>query len=154
MTALNANISSAHNDQRAWLTFSRFQLPEEISAVDLNSSHVIPTLVRKCLEARDGRASEIALWGDGWPTREFLYVDDAAEAIVMATLEYDGGDPVNIAERECGFKTHTSPNGGLEKIIECTRRRGDRERKLTITHSLDPMASAVTATKGEVSWKD
>ena len=67
---------------------------------DLNSSHVIPALIRKCLEAKDRGASEITLWGDGSPTREFLYVEDAAEAIVMATESYDGADPVNIGSGE------------------------------------------------------
>jgi GDP-L-fucose synthase len=63
---------------------------------DLNSSHVIPAMIRKCIEARDSGAAELTFWGDGSPTREFLYVDDAAEAIVMATQSYDGADPVNI----------------------------------------------------------
>jgi GDP-L-fucose synthase len=63
---------------------------------DLNSSHVIPALVRKCLEAQKQGAAEITLWGDGSPTREFLYVDDAAEAIVLAAQRYNGADPVNI----------------------------------------------------------
>jgi GDP-L-fucose synthase len=63
---------------------------------DLNSSHVIPAMIRKCVEARDAGAAELTLWGDGSPTREFLYVDDAAEGIVMATQSYDGAEPVNI----------------------------------------------------------
>ncbi|MBZ5723448.1 MAG: GDP-L-fucose synthase [Acidobacteriia bacterium] len=63
---------------------------------DLESSHVIPALIRKCLEAV-GRGDEaITLWGDGSPTREFLYVEDAAEAVVAAAERYDGADPVNI----------------------------------------------------------
>jgi len=63
---------------------------------DLGSSHVIPALIRKCVEARRSGAAAITLWGDGSPTREFLYVDDAAEAIVMAAQRYDSGEPVNI----------------------------------------------------------
>jgi len=63
---------------------------------DLNSSHVIPALIRKCLEAREQGRDEIILWGDGTPTREFLYVEDAAEAVVAATERYHGADPVNI----------------------------------------------------------
>src|SRR5207237_9730472 len=59
---------------------------------DLESSHVIPALIRKMLESRD----EVALWGDGTPTREFLYVDDAAEAFVLAAERYDGAEPVNL----------------------------------------------------------
>jgi GDP-L-fucose synthase len=63
---------------------------------DLESSHVIPALIRKCVEARDAGHSEVVLWGDGKPTREFLYVEDAAEGILMATERYDGDLPVNL----------------------------------------------------------
>jgi GDP-L-fucose synthase len=63
---------------------------------DLESSHVIPALIRKCLEAVERGESEIVCWGDGTPTREFLYVEECAEAIVLATEKYDGVDPVNI----------------------------------------------------------
>lgn len=64
--------------------------------VDLENSHVIPALIRKCVEAlRDG-AEEIVAWGTGGATREFLFVDDAAEGIILATERYDGADPVNI----------------------------------------------------------
>jgi GDP-L-fucose synthase len=67
---------------------------------DPQTSHVIPALIRKCLEAREEGQREIVLWGDGSPTREFLYVDDAAEALVLASERYDGGDPVNIGSGE------------------------------------------------------
>jgi GDP-L-fucose synthase len=63
---------------------------------DLNSSHVIPALIRKCIEARQAGSPRIVCWGTGAPTREFLYVEDAAEAIVMAAERYDGPDPVNL----------------------------------------------------------
>ena len=63
---------------------------------DLDSSHVIPALIRKCIEAKEQGDAEIVLWGDGSPTREFLYVEDAAEAVVASTESYDGADPVNI----------------------------------------------------------
>jgi GDP-L-fucose synthase len=63
---------------------------------DLHSSHVIPALVRKCVEARDSGASEIVAWGDGSPTREFLYVEDAADGILLAAERYNSSDPVNI----------------------------------------------------------
>ena len=63
---------------------------------DLNSSHVIPALIRKCLEAREAGRDEVVLWGDGSPTREFLYVEDAARGIVMAAEGYDGELPVNL----------------------------------------------------------
>lgn len=63
---------------------------------DLESSHVIPALIRKCVEAVEEGREEIVLWGDGTPTREFLYVEDAAEGIILATEHYDKPDPVNL----------------------------------------------------------
>jgi GDP-L-fucose synthase len=63
---------------------------------DLQTSHVIPAMIRKCVHARDAGEAEVVLWGDGSPTREFLYVEDAAEGIVMAAESYDSSDPVNL----------------------------------------------------------
>jgi GDP-L-fucose synthase len=63
---------------------------------DPASSHVIPALIRKCLEAVDRGDREIVCWGDGTPTREFLYVDDAAEGIVLAAERYEAPAPVNL----------------------------------------------------------
>jgi len=63
---------------------------------DLEDSHVIPAMIRKFVEARRAGVSEVVLWGDGTPTREFLYVDDAAEALVLAAERYDGEEPVNV----------------------------------------------------------
>ena len=60
------------------------------------SSHVIPALIRKCLEAQERGEKEIVAWGDGSPTREFLYVEDAAEGILLATEKYNGAEPVNL----------------------------------------------------------
>ncbi len=63
---------------------------------DPETSHVIPALVRKCLEAKENHEDRVVVWGTGSPTREFLYVEDAAEAIVLATERYDGEDPINL----------------------------------------------------------
>jgi GDP-L-fucose synthase len=63
---------------------------------DPESSHVIPALIRKCIEARDAGHESVTVWGTGTATREFLYVDDAARAIVLATDRYNKLDPVNI----------------------------------------------------------
>ena len=60
------------------------------------SSHVIPALIRKCLEAAEKGAAEVVIWGSGTATREFLFVEDCAEGIVLATERYDGDEPVNI----------------------------------------------------------
>lgn len=67
---------------------------------DLNSSHVIPAMIRKFVEAREHGEDEVVLWGDGTPTREFLYVEDAVEGIIMAAANYDGTDPVNLGRGE------------------------------------------------------
>ena len=63
---------------------------------DLTTSHVIPALIRKMVEAHD----EVVLWGDGSPTREFLYVDDCVEGLLLAADRYDGPDPVNLGTSE------------------------------------------------------
>ena len=60
------------------------------------SSHVIPALIRKCLEGQERGENEIVVWGDGSQTREFLYVEDAAEGILLATEQYNGSEPVNL----------------------------------------------------------
>jgi GDP-L-fucose synthase len=63
---------------------------------DTETSHVIPALIRKCLEAKNRGDTEIICWGDGSPTREFLYVEDCAEGILLATEKYNGSQPVNL----------------------------------------------------------
>ncbi len=106
------------------------------------SSHVIPALIRKCVEARDEGRSEIILWGDGTPTREFLYAPDAAEGILLATEKYDGPEPVNLGTgreipirdlaeliaRETGFTAGivwdtTKPNGQPRRCLDTRRAR-------------------------------
>jgi GDP-L-fucose synthase len=72
---------------------------------DLATSHVIPAIIRKCFEAIDQGKSEIVLWGTGKPSREFLYVDDAAEAIVLAMEKYNSSEPVNLG---AGFEMTVS----------------------------------------------
>jgi GDP-L-fucose synthase len=68
---------------------------------DLETSHVIPALIRKMVESED----EVVLWGDGSPTREFLYVDDCVDGLVLAAERYDGPDPVNLgAAREISIR--------------------------------------------------
>jgi GDP-L-fucose synthase len=86
---------------------------------DLESSHVIPALIRKCVEAKAARATEIVAWGTGSATREFLYVEDAAEAIVAAAEKYEKGDPVNLGSGE-----EISIRALLEQISETCEYRG------------------------------
>jgi len=87
---------------------------------DLESSHVIPALIRKFVTARDAGNRAIVAWGTGSASREFLYVDDAARAIVLATERYDGADPVNLGtSHEITIKDLT------ELIAKLTQFRGD-----------------------------
>jgi GDP-L-fucose synthase len=67
---------------------------------DLETSHVIPALIRKMVEAEARGEPEVVLWGDGTPTREFLYVDDCVEGLWLAAERYDGADPVNLGTGE------------------------------------------------------
>jgi GDP-L-fucose synthase len=63
---------------------------------DLQTSHVIPAMIRKCVVAKEEGRVQVVLWGDGSPTREFLYAEDAAEGILLAAERYDSSDPVNL----------------------------------------------------------
>jgi GDP-L-fucose synthase len=63
---------------------------------NLQTSHVIPAIIRKCIQAQERGDHEIVLWGDGSPTREFLYVEDAAEGILLAAERYNGSEPFNL----------------------------------------------------------
>lgn len=63
---------------------------------DVETSHVVPALIRKFVEAKESGSSSVEAWGTGNVSREFLYVDDAAEGLVLATLRYEGADPVNL----------------------------------------------------------
>lgn len=83
------------------------------------SSHVIPALIRKCIEAQEGGQKEIVVWGDGSPTREFVYAEDAAEGIILASERYNDPDPVNIGS---GFEI--SIKDLVEKIVELTGFQG------------------------------
>lgn len=67
---------------------------------DLQASHVIPALIRKCVEAKERGEGRVECWGDGSPTREFLYVEDAAEGLVRGAEVYDGAEPVNLGSGE------------------------------------------------------
>ena len=107
---------------------------------DPASSHVIPAIIKKCVDAVDAGAQEIVCWGDGSASREFLYVDDAAEGVVLATERYDGDEPVNLGSgREitiralteqiaelCGFRgtiawDTSKPNGQPRRCLDTSR---------------------------------
>ncbi|MEZ4866306.1 MAG: GDP-L-fucose synthase [Caldilineaceae bacterium] len=86
---------------------------------DLATSHVIPALIRKCVEAKANGLSALEAWGDGSPTREFLYVEDAAEGILLAAERYNDSAPVNL-----GSSHEISIRALLETIAELTGYRG------------------------------
>ena len=89
---------------------------------DPATSHVIPALIRKCIEARDEGRDQIVVWGDGTPTREFLYVADAARGIALATERYDGAEPMNL-----GSGMEISIRELVEKIAALTGFEGGIE---------------------------
>ena len=107
---------------------------------DPETSHVIPALIRRFLEAREHEKDHVTLWGDGTPTREFLYVEDAAEGILLAAERFDGPEPVNLGSgheisirdladriaRLTGFRgrilwDRSQPNGQPRRCLDVTR---------------------------------
>lgn len=103
---------------------------------DPETSHVIPSLIRKWLEAKEKGDESIVVWGDGSPTREFLYVEDAAEGIRLATERYDKGEPVNLGSAfEISIKALAETIGRLagfqgEIVWDPTKPNGQPRRKL------------------------
>jgi GDP-L-fucose synthase len=87
---------------------------------DPASSHVIPALIKKCVDAREAGDSYIEVWGTGSASREFIYVEDAARGIVLATERYDGAEPVNIG---AGFEIKIRDL--VELIVEVTGYKGE-----------------------------
>jgi GDP-L-fucose synthase len=106
---------------------------------DLETSHVIPALIRKTIDAQERGDGEIVLWGDGSPTREFLYVDDCAEAIVLAAQRYDDAEPVNlgtgeeISIRELAELIAELTGFGGRITWDTTKPNGQPRRKLDVT---------------------
>jgi len=138
--------SQAYRDQYGYNSI--FLLPVNLYGpgdnFDPRSSHVIPALILKCLEALESRADSIEVWGDGSATREFLFVEDAANAILLASERYDSSEPVNLGSGEeisikelvgkvaatVGFKGRivwdaTKPNGQPRRKLD-TRRAEER----------------------------
>lgn len=108
----------------------------------LHNSHVIPAMIRKFITAKEEGAAEVTLWGDGSPTREFLYVDDCARGLLLAAERYDDPDPVNlgagfeISIRDLAEKIQAAtgyegtivwdadkPNGQPRRMLDTTRAR-------------------------------
>jgi GDP-L-fucose synthase len=110
---------------------------------DLQTSHVLPALIRKCHEAKQAGADSVEIWGTGLPRREFLYVDDLASAVVYLANNYDDGEIINVGTgedirirdlatlvaRTIGFEgslqfDSTKPDGAPRKLLDISRIRG------------------------------
>ena len=108
---------------------------------DPASSHVIPALIKKCLEARARGDHQIVVWGDGSPTREFLYVEDAAEGIVLAGERYNGSEPVNLGSAfEISIKDLVGTIARLtgfqgELVWDNSKPNGQPRRKLDVSRA-------------------
>jgi len=108
---------------------------------DPDSSHVIPALIKKCLEARERGDHQVVVWGDGSPTREFLYVEDAAEGIVLAGERYNGPEPVNLGSAfEISIKdlvTTIARQTGFEGdlVWDTSKPNGQPRRKLDVSRA-------------------
>ncbi|HUP59859.1 MAG TPA: NAD-dependent epimerase/dehydratase family protein, partial [Thermoanaerobaculia bacterium] len=108
---------------------------------DLETSHVIPALIRKTIEAQEQGNDEIVLWGDGTPTREFLYVDDAVAGVLAAAERYDGKEPINLGSGEsisvaalAGLIARlTGHHGPIE--WDCTSPGGQPRRQLDVSRA-------------------
>lgn len=137
--------SQAYRDQYGFNSI--FLLPVNLYGpgdnFNLQSSHVIPALIRKCIEAENHGVKEIEVWGDGSPTREFLFVEDAAEGIVLATESYNESLPVNLGSGyEISIKTlaekiayHTGFNGRL--VWNKDKPNGQPRRGLDTTRAFE-----------------
>jgi GDP-L-fucose synthase len=107
---------------------------------DLETSHVIPAMIRKMAAARDA-GETVTLWGDGTPTREFLFVEDCARAIVLAAERYDGAEPVNIGAgweisiRDLAESAATCVGYTGEILWDATKPNGQPRRKLDVSRA-------------------
>jgi GDP-L-fucose synthase len=108
---------------------------------DLQSSHVIPALIRKMIEARDSGAAEVTLWGDGTPTREFLFVEDAARGLVLAGRDYNGAEPVNlgtgteISIKDLAHLVAEATGFGGSIVWDSTKPNGQPRRQLEVSRA-------------------
>jgi GDP-L-fucose synthase len=109
---------------------------------DLETSHVIPALIRKCVEARRNAQGEVTIWGTGTPTREFLYVEDCAEGILLAAEKYDKHEPVNLGSgqeisiRDLATLIARATGFGGKFVFDASKPDGQPRRLLDTTRAL------------------
>ena len=114
---------------------------------NLQTSHVIPALIRKAVEAKDRGDKELQVWGDGSPTREFLYVEDAADGIVTAAEKYNGSEPVNL-----GSGYEISIKNLAEKIVRQTGFEGKLDWQTDKPNGQPRLGLDVTRAKEYFGW--
>jgi len=108
---------------------------------DLQTSHVIPAMIRKCIEARDRGEDTVTLWGDGTPTREFLYAEDAARGLVLGAERYDSSEPVNLGSgqeisiRDLAGQIAAATGFGGRFVWDTSRPNGQPRRSLDTTRA-------------------
>lgn len=115
---------------------------------DLQTSHVIPALIRKCVDAVERGNDSVAVWGSGTPTREFLYVEDAADAILAGTERFEGSSPVNL-----GTGTEISIRDLASLIARLTDFNGRFEWDTTKPDGQPRRALDVSRAEAEFGWR-
>jgi len=125
---------------------------------DLQSSHVIPALIRKCLEAKARGEDHIVAWGDGSPTREFLYVEDAAEGMLLAAERYNDSRPVNLGSSyeisiRALLETIAALTGFEGEIVWDTSKPNGQPRRKLDTSRAQALFGFASATPFEVGLK-
>jgi len=143
--AKKAILVGAQSYREQYGTNAIFLLPVNLYGpgdnFDLETSHVIPALIRKMVEAQERGEAEIVLWGDGTPTREFLYVDDCVEGLALAAERYDGAEPVNLGTGEeiaiTDLAELVRDATGFEGVIrwDTSRPNGQPRRRLDTSHA-------------------
>ena len=130
---------------------------------DLTTSHVIPAMIRKCVTAREQGVAEVTLWGDGSPTREFLYVADAAEGLLLAAERYDDSDPVNLGSgteisiRDLAGEVARATGFGGRFVWDTSQPNGQPRRQLDVTRARERLGfrartSFAEGLKRTVEW--
>ncbi len=157
--------AQAYRDQYAMNTIMLFPVnmygPRD--NFDLRTSHVIPAMIRKFVTAREQGAAEVTLWGDGSPTREFIYAADAAEGMILAAERYDASEPVNLGS---GFEisirdlaTQIAAVTGYTGAIrwDASQPNGQPRRRLDISRARERFGFAATTSLADglaktVTW--
>lgn len=153
--------SQTYREQYGWNSI--FLLPVNLYGprdnFDPETSHVIPALIRKCLEAKARGDQEIVAWGDGSPTREFLYVEDAAEGILLATERYNLSEPVNLGSAfEISIKDLLGTIAHLTDfrgriVWDTSKPNGQPRRKLDVSRAKQHFGFEATTSFEEGLWR-